>query len=163
MTYHMGEASRAASARLSSQGIVLPDSPGDDIPALPRDITGLDDEGLMDLFVAYTAWNDYAAVQVACARADERAAQRSLDMAEAAATALNWTGGRDDRVAIAKAKVASDPAVLRSREVLDERHAYRSLVEAIAGNVERDAALVSRELTRRTAGSAPRRSSRWTT
>jgi len=163
VNYFMGQTSRDAVARTTTQGIALPNKPNEDIPTLPPDITDVGDDDLMNLFVAYTSWNDYTAVQVAFARVDERSAQRTLDMAEAKAVAVNWSGGRDDRVAITKAKVASDPVVEKAREELDEKHAYRTLVEAIATNVERDAALISRELTRRTSGSTPitRRSSRW--
>lgn len=163
MTYLMGDSSRRAASVISGQGFNTPPKPRYDIPSLPQDITGLGDEDLMDLFVSLTAWMDFIAVQVAMAQVDERASQRDLDIAEASATAANWTGGRDDRVAIAKAKVATDAVVVRCRNDLDERHAYRKLVEALASNVERDAALVSRELTRRTSGGTPvtRRSSRW--
>lgn len=163
MTFLMGESSRKAAATIAGQGFNTPNKPKYDIPSLPQDITSLGDEELMDLFVSLTGWLDYIAVQVAMAQVDERAAQRSLDIAEASATAANWTGGRDDRVSIAKAKVATDVTVVRSREELDERHAYRKLAEALASNVERDAALVSRELTRRTSGGTPitRRASRW--
>lgn len=151
-----------ASDNVRMQGLSLPDIPREEVPSLPRDITSLSDEDLMELFVALTAWNDYTAVQVVFAQVDERDSQRALDMAEARATAANWTGGKEDRVAITKAKVASDPDSAAARERLDYRHAYRKLVEAIAANLERDAAIVSRELTRRTSSSPiTRRSSRW--
>lgn len=157
--------SAEVSSDVAMQGLSLPDMPQKEVPSLPRDITSLSDEDLMELFVALTAWNDYASVQVVFAQVDERDCQRVLDLAEARAVAANWTGGRDDRVAIAKAKIATDDQVVKAREQLDYRHAYRKLVEVIASNVERDAALVSRELTRRTAGatSVVRRSSRWST
>ena len=165
MTYQLGPDASAAASRLARQGLSLPPRPEIEIPNLPRDITELSDEQLMDLFVELTTWNDYISTQVAAAQVDERAAQRLLDVTEANATAANWSGGKDDRVAITKAKVATDSSVAASRDALAERHAYRKLVEALGFNVERDAALVSRELTRRTSGSTPtvRRSSRWST
>ena len=147
------------------QGVNLPLNPGGDIPPLPKDVTSLSEESLMELFVSLTGWSDYASTQAVFAQIDERDAQRNLDMAEASATSTNWTGGRDDRVAIAKAKVASDPGVVAAREVLDARHAYRKLVEVVASNLERDASVVSREITRRTSGASglARRASRWST
>jgi len=165
VTYLLGSDSSAATARLARQGLSLPLRPEFEIPSLPRDITELSDEQLMDAFVELTSWNDYISTQVAAAQVDERAAQRLLDVTEANATASNWSGGRDDRVAITKAKVATDPSVAAAREAFAERHAYRKLVEALGFNVERDAALFSRELTRRTSGATPtaRRSSRWAT
>lgn len=161
------DSERALSAigKLSGSGFTLPTSPEDSIPTLPEDITDLDAEGLMDLFTRLTAWSDYVSAQVAIAQIDEREAQRRVDVAEARATSSNWTGGSGDRVAVMKAKAAADPEVLDAYELLDGRHAYRKLVEVLANNLDRDIVLVSRELTRRTAGSSglPKRKDRWTT
>jgi hypothetical protein len=41
-------------------------------------------------------------------------------------------------------------------DALEEKHAYRKMVEMMLSNQERDITLVSREITRRTAG-GPRR------
>lgn len=162
VSLRMHEQSEHAAALLKKQGFRLTNKPDMSIPVLPEDITSIGDEDLMDLFVELTAWNDYISVQVACAQIDERAAQRVLDYAEATALAGAHGGSSADRVAVSKAKVAIDPEVRRIREDLDEKYAYRKLVETLAGNVERDAALVSRELTRRTSGVTPaRRAQRW--
>ena len=163
--YNFGVDSKAAASTLRQQGLRLPPKPSTDIPLLPGDITEMDDESLMTLFVELTSWNDYISTQVAAAQVDERSAQRILDVTEANATSAGWTGGKEDRVAIAKARISNDPAVVAARSSLDIRYAYRKLVEALSSNVERDAALISRELTRRTSGSAPalRRSNRWST
>jgi UTP-glucose-1-phosphate uridylyltransferase len=138
--------------KLSDKGMSLAAKPKYEVPALPRDITELGDEDLMDLFVMFTAWNDHLSGAVAVAAIEERQAQRATDMAEAKAMLANWKGGTGDRVAIAKAQIAVDPAVVALHEDLDEKHAFRKLVEVLAQNVERDSAVVSRELTRRTAG-----------
>lgn len=138
--------------QLTNSGLALPSKPKYDIPKLPRDITDLPDEDLMDLFVTLTAWSDFLSSQFAVAAIDEREAQRLLDTAEAKAMIGGWKGGSGDRVAIAKANIAVDPSVTAYREDLDTKHAYRKLVETLTQNVERDSALVSRELTRRTAG-----------
>lgn len=157
--------SQAAVSEIRLSGFSLPSSPEDSIPAVPQDITELDDDALMHLFSELTAWSDYVSAQCAIAQIDERDAQRSLDLAEAQATGRHWTGGSGDRVAVMKKKVAEDDDVIRALDTLDERYAYRKLVEVLAGNLDRDIALVSRELTRRTAGSAglPKRKDRWTT
>lgn len=159
------ERSLGAIGQLNGSGFALPPSPEDAIPTLPGDITDLDAEGLMDLFTRLTAWSDYLSAQVAIAQIDEREAQRRVDVAEARATSSNWTGGSGDRVAVMKAKAAADPDVLDAYELLDERHAYRKLAEVLATNLDRDIVLVSRELTRRTAGSSglSKRKDRWTT
>lgn len=158
VSLRMSEASETAAATLKGQGFRVATKPlVDKIPSLPRDITSLVDESLMELFVNITSWVDYLSVQVSLAQIDERAAQRALDLAEATAMADGWSGGRDARVALAKAKLATDPKVVALSEDLDDKHAYRKLIETLANNLDRDAAVVSRELTRRTSTPTPTR------
>jgi hypothetical protein len=149
--------SEEAMELLVSDGLTFPSSPAtsNDIPGLPDDLTLLDDGGLMDLFTQLTAWCDYVGTQHATATIDERDTERRLEVAEANAVTLNWGGTSGERVAIAKAKIALDPDVQALKKELQERYAYRKLVETLFTNLDRDAALVSRELTRRTSGSTP--------
>lgn len=144
--------SEEALKAIAAKGMSLAPKPKYDIPSLPRDITDLGDEDLMDLFVMLTAWNDHLGGQVAVAAIEERQAQRSLDVAEAQAMLSNWKGNSQDRIAVAKAQIAVDATVNQFHEELDQKHAYRKLVEVLSQNVDRDSAVVSRELTRRTAG-----------
>jgi hypothetical protein len=145
--------SEKAIIALNKKGFYIPNKPDYEIPELPRDITELVDEDLMELFVTITAWNDYVAPQLAVAAIDEREADRYVSTLEATALISNWKGGSGDRVTIAKAQIALDPKVIDAKQTLDEKHAYRKLVETLLQNIERDAALVSRELTRRTSNS----------
>ena len=144
--------SESALKAIQAKGMKMAAKPKYDIPPLPRDITDLGDEDLMDLFVMFTAWNDHLSGEVAVAAIEERQAQRAVDMSEAKAMLNNWKGGSQDRVAIAKAQIAVDESVAKLHEELDQKHAFRKLIDVLAQNVERDSALVSRELTRRTAG-----------
>lgn len=139
-----------AAGQLRQNGLLLPNKPHIEIPDLPQDITELDDEGLMELFVVLTAWNGYLAAQVAVAIINERESQRSVDVVEAQAMIRMWKGGTGDRVAIVKAQIAADEAVQELHDKHEEAYAYRKLVEVLSNNVERDSAVVSRELTRRT-------------
>lgn len=136
---------------LYKKGFVLAKKPKVEIPSLPTDITDLSDDSLMELFVLFTSWTDHLASQLAIANIDEREAERTVSAAEAQAMLNNWKGGTGERVAIAKASIAVDPTVQGLVQVLDEKYAYRKLVETLYQSVERDSALVSRELTRRTA------------
>lgn len=142
--------SRKAVEGLKELGFGLSPKPGYDIPELPRDITDLDDEGLMDLFVQFTQWNDHLAGAQALAIINEREAQRAVDHAEAAAMLKNWTGTKGDRVALVKAQIAASDDLKDLYADLDTKYAYRKLIEARTLNVERDSQVVSRELTRRT-------------
>lgn len=157
--------SRKVLESLNSLGVTLSAKPNFSIPDLPRDITELDDEGLMDLFVQFTQWNDHLSGARAVAVINEREAQRILDTVEAQAMLSNWAGTKGDRVAVAKASIAADPKVLELKEDLDTKYAFRKILETRAENVERDSQVVSRELTRRTSdgGGLRARARRFTT
>lgn len=137
-------------ASLNKLGFSLPNKPDFDIPELPRDITELDDEGLMDLFVQFTQWNDYLAGAMAIAIVNERESQRTVDNAEAAALLNNWTGAKGDRVTLVKATIQASDEMKELNHDLDTKYAFRKLIETRTLNVERDSQVVSRELTRRT-------------
>jgi hypothetical protein len=139
-----------AVAALAKKGFRLARKPDFEIPELPTDITDLGDDSLMELFVVLTSWTDHISSQLAIASINEREAERSVSTAESQAMLNNWKGGSGDRVAIAKAQIAADPLVQELVRTLDERYAFRKLVDTLYQSVERDAALVSRELTRRT-------------
>jgi hypothetical protein len=138
---------------LSTKGFIIPSKPTYEIPALPRDITDLNDDDLMELFVELTSWNDYVAPQLAVAAIDEREADRYVSVLEATAMVNHWKGASGERVTIAKANIVIDPKVIEAKEELDSKYAYRKLIETLLQNLERDTALVSRELTRRTSNS----------
>jgi hypothetical protein len=142
--------SRKVLESLSELGITLSAKPDFEIPHLPRDITELDDEGLMDLFVQFTQWNDHLSGARAIAVINEREAERAVDSIEAKCMINNWQGGKNDRVAVAKATIITDPEVEKLKHDLDIKYAFRKLLETRAENVERDSQVVSRELTRRT-------------
>ena len=142
--------SRDVLAAVSELGFSLTPKPEEEIPSLPRDITELDDDGLMDLFVHFTQWNDHLAGAQAIATINEREAQRALDNAEASAMLKNWTGAKGDRIALIKAQIASTKEIQELQHDLDVKYAFRKLIETRTLNVERDSQLVSRELTRRT-------------
>jgi hypothetical protein len=118
---------------------------------MPADITMLSSEQLAEKFTQLTAWADYIASQLAIAQIEERAAQRSLDVAEnKLLVKLMASAGRGDRITLVKAQVSVDDTVLALAQTAEEKYAYRKLVEMMLSNHERDLQLVSREITRRT-------------
>lgn len=142
----------------------FPARPAFEIPRLPIKITDLNDDRLMALFVALTRWTDHLAVAVAEAEITERAAEAILSKAQALVLLGNWAGGRDERVTMAKAQRDVDPEVEKRQELFDVCHAKRKMIQTLYGSTERDAAVVSRELTRRVGRREDhdRRASRWT-
>lgn len=157
--------SRDVLKSISELGFSLTAKPDYEIPTLPRDITELDDEGLMDLFVQFTQWNDHLAGAQALAIINEREAQRNLDTAEAGALMKSWTGAKGDKVTLIKAQIQASEEIKELAHELDVKYAFRKLIETRTLNVERDSQVVSRELTRRTSdgGGMRSRSRRFTT
>jgi len=157
------ESSAAAMKKLSLQGLSLPKQPTDPIPPVPDSLSELGDGPLMELFAQLTGWAGFLSGQLAVSEIDERAAESVLEAAEATAMVRDWGGTRDTRVAVAKAQRQADPAVIEHKQDVANRYAYRKLVAVLFTNIERNAALVSRELTRRTGSleAKPRRESRW--
>ena len=148
--------SEALATIRKTTGISLPEKPYGEMPTLPTDITIMSDEDLMVLFTDFTAWSDYAVSQLAIAAAEEREASRLHDLKKAREIAAG--GGKGTSVTASRAAAEADAAGDGYRA--SERYSFRKILEAIAGNLERDAALLSRELSRRLGDKSPIRNRR---
>lgn len=142
--------SRKVTESLKELGLTLSPKPDYEIPELPRDITLLDDDGLMDLFVQFTQWNDHLSGVRAIAVINEREAERALDTREAQLMLESWASGSKQTVTLQKAALAANTEIISLKDELDTKYAYRKIIENRAETVERDSQVVSRELTRRT-------------
>lgn len=139
--------------QLAQQGLTIPKRVDLDMPTLPPDISAVGDEELMGLFSKLSAFSNFLEAQLACAQIDERRAEKELETAESLEL-LNAHNGKTskDTVTLLKARVASDPQIKKLTEAYEAKYAYRKLIEVMCDNTGRDTVLVSRELTRRTAG-----------
>lgn len=127
------------------------------ITPLPPDITLLSGEQLAEMFTVLTGWADYTAAQLAKAQLEERAAQRALDIKVNRLTVEKLgSATKADKVTLVRAQIAIDEDVIRLGDELEVKYAKRKTLEMMLSNQERDITLVSREITRRTAG-GPRR------
>lgn len=161
--YRMGLASASAYTALKAQGMRFIDKPGDEIPAIPEDLTSLDDQTLMQVYARFVAWAEYAASQCSCAAIDEKNAERrALSLERKEQLALRAQG---HNVTDARNTAKDSEAVSKAFDEHFAAEAYRRLVESVATSVDRAAALISRELTRRTGASAEksRRQGNWLT
>lgn len=158
MTYSMSEIGEEAVQQLERQGFSLPEKPQDpysmeDLLSLPD----LSDEGIIELFAVATSWADYAAAQHALAVISEREYERSAEVAESEV----WASmPAKTPVSESKAALARDDRVAGARHDLDRAMAYRKLLSSLCERYERDAALISREITRRTHELSHKRSRR---
>lgn len=146
---------RAGVGRLIQKGIILPAQPNS-MPMLPNDVTELGEKDLMILWTEFTAWTDYMAVQVAVAYSDEKHYVKKIERMEQRALL------KDGKVTVARAEVKSSDEMEKLVEEWLEAEAYRKLLEALFNNYDRDAALLSRELTRRSSDVRGRKE-RWQT
>jgi hypothetical protein len=147
--------------QLELQDMDLPEKPSTDAQ-LPMDISNLDDRDLMTHLAEFTAWTDYASAQLGLAVISERTAEQKVELAEAEA----WQNApKSKTVAETKAAIVLDPHVQAAKASHMRLYAYRKMVGEVAQRYERDAAVVSRELTRRTSESGPkaRRRDKWAT
>lgn len=124
--------------------------PSDEQVRLPADITAVTSEELGELFTKLTAWTDYIASQLVFAQLEERAILKKKDYAENTMLIKRMGAGvKGERVTTVKAEIAVHQDILDLDREYDEKYAYRKLVEMLLTNHERDLALVSREITRR--------------
>jgi len=135
--------------------------PNAEIPDLPTELTSMSDDLLMELFSRYTAWQNYAAVEMSNAEVAEASAEANVRFVEAQAMVRDW-GGTKDKVTVAKAGMTNDPEVTKARDALLGVYARRKMTQVIYANCERCVFVISRELSRRIGSAgAERRYNRW--
>jgi hypothetical protein len=147
---NLGPVSSLAVKKMAEQNINMwPDQ--SDQPKMPKDISILDSDELSALFTELTAWSNFVAGQLAAAQVDEHVLNKKKDSLEARLF-LDKDNAKvkGERVTLIKAQVAADSRVEDLENQLTHAYAYRKMVEVVANNFERDVALVSREITRRT-------------
>jgi hypothetical protein len=147
---NLGPMSDLAVKKMAAQNINMwPDQ--SDQPKMPKDISLLDSDELSSLFSQLTAWSNFVAGQLAACQVDEHVLNKKKDSLEAQLfLAKDNSKVKGERVTLIKAQVASDPKIMDLEDQLSHAYAYRKMVEVVANNFERDVALVSREITRRT-------------
>jgi len=147
---NLGPVSKEAVRKMADQNINMwPDQ--SEQPKMPKDISVLDSDELSQLFTQLTAWSNYVAGQLAAAQVDEHVLNKKKDSLEAKLFLdKDNSKVKGERVTLIKAQVAADPRIMDLEDELTTAYAYRKMVEVIANNFERDVALVSREITRRT-------------
>ncbi len=149
MTELQGTESLELILNLKKANLLLSTRASVDRPQIPQDITGIDDDGLMELWARVSAYSDFVATQVACAQIDEKYAENNLEL-EIAKLEISMPKEVKETAAYRKAKILTSPTIEGLQNTLLARHAYRKLIEVISSSLSKDSALLSRELTRRT-------------
>jgi hypothetical protein len=139
----------AAKKELAKNELELPARPTYDIPRLPLNLTDLDDKRLMNLLVKFNRYQDHIAGELALCWINEHSAETQLELTKARHLASTWTGTSGDRVAVQKAEATIDPDVINVDKAHAKFKAKRQLYTVMVESLARDAAVVSREVSRR--------------
>ena len=109
----------------------------------------------MDLFVKFTRWTDFFQSQLAIEEIFEHHAEMEIRKLEGLYLTRNRPEKASEAVTWVRAAMESDPEIRSSRDALKLYYARRKLKQMLFESAERDAAVVSRELTRRTDAKSP--------
>ena len=141
----------------------LPERPGSDMPTLPLELDDLTDASLMSVYSETVAWVNYAKAELAKAEILEEGALSALRQTEAFALISQWDDtNKGDTVTMAKARRDVDPEVVDNGNKHREARAYRKMVDTVFDRCERNATVLSRELSRRISMTPVERRLQWT-
>ena len=136
------------------------DQPSYDLPDLPTNVSDLTDDTLMELFVQFTGWQNYAAMQLAETEVNEEKEDARVRYLEASGMVRAF--GPKVKVTEVRAEIALDPEIVKAKDDAFTAYAKRKMIKVIYENCERCVFVVSRELSRRIgAAGSERRTSRW--
>ena len=142
-------------------GVEEPEAPDFGIPRLEPILDELGDKQLMELFVKLTRWADYFANELAIEEIAERCADSEVRRLEGLYMIAHKPARASEAVTWVRAQMESDTEIQTAREALRIHYARRKLKQMLFENAQRDAALVSRELTRRTDTGTINRGADW--
>jgi hypothetical protein len=164
VTYYSSSLGDDALDSIKQQGFALPVKPAQDRPELPDDLSDLDDESLTQLMKEFTAWGDYASAQVGLAVITERECEMELELITADVWQKTLKVEPKTSVTVLKTVALTVESVAKARRTYEDAYAYRRLISDVADRFEKDALVLSRELTRRTQmefGARTRRRDKW--
>ena len=151
-----------AREQLETKGLRIPSRPKGESPEIDPDddYAAWSDHEVIAEMQVFTRWADYLVVQLALAEASEATAERfHRRVRDVAMLQIEAPKGQ---ILAAKAAAALSDEVIEAEDEAAQAKVYRKLLEGLYENVIRDAALLSRELTRRVGREGPeRRDRRW--
>lgn len=141
------EASQKALSTLESQGLTVNKHYGYDAPSLPKDITGMDDEELMDLYTKYVAYLEFINLQAWCAQVDKSEAEKDMVLERARKKLELKAAGK--AVALLDAEVEVNDLYRTATDLYRELANYHGLLSIMSEKLSKDISLINREITRR--------------
>ena len=143
----IAEASSRALEKLKSQGLSINGSYGYDAPSLPKDVTSMSDEDVMDLYAKYVAYLEFINLQLWCAEVDKAEAEKDMNLNRARKKLELKNSGK--AVAMIDAEVEIDLGYRVTADKYQELSNYHGLVQIISDKLSKDISFINREITRR--------------
>lgn len=119
-----------------------------EMPVIPKYISRLTNEQVMELWREVTAWYFYFSVQTADAEAAERFVESQADELQKHVMA-NTTREKGETITIMKIKASQDPKLIELKDQLQSAYALRKGLKARLDAFSHVENFLSRELTRR--------------
>lgn len=170
LTWEAAKETLQAKAEVEKMGIEFAPQPDGASPVLPPDPTALDDSQLMVAFTNFMGWVDFSATQLGFAEVDERMFDAMLEKRRDLLLLRSMPSSealrkREDTMTRVKAEVDTHAEMVELQQQHAEAYARRKLLTTVYERYDRDAFVLSREITRRGGGQDPklRRQSRWST
>lgn len=141
------DASNRALDKLRKQGLAVTEVYSYDPPALPKDITGLSDEDVMDLYAKYVAYLEFINLQMWCAQTDRDESEKAMILEKARKKLSMKAAGK--AVALIDAEIEVDEDYRAKADLFQELSNYHSLIEIMSEKLSKDISFINREITRR--------------
>src|ERR1700761_5291381 len=132
-------------AALVDLGVKEPVQPANELPELPQDIAGVSDTELMSLYVGLTKWAGFFSMQLAIDEVKEDLSTKLVKRTEN----LFMLTAPGKTATEKKCAMEEDEKILKVREAQEVVYAHKSFIKVFYDNSVRDAAVCSRELSRR--------------
>jgi hypothetical protein len=143
----LADASKRAIDKLKGQGLTLNEGYSYDPPALPEDVTSVDDDELMDMYAKYVAYLEFINLQMWCANTDKAEAEKEMTLIKAKKKLSMKASGT--AVALLDAEIEVDEDYRTSADKFQELSNYHGLINIMSGKLSKDISFINREITRR--------------
>lgn len=147
MELRLNKISRETIKAAEEQGLKVVYSFEYDAPTLPKDITDITEEQLMDLYSKYVSYLDFINTQAWCAKVDAADAEKEVDLEKARKKIMMKESGQ--AVALIDSYIEIDDTYNELKDVCQSLKNYHSLVQLLSEKTLKDISFINREISRR--------------
>lgn len=147
MELRLNKTSREVIQTAEAQGLKVVYSYEYDAPSLPKDITDITEEQLMDLYSKYVSYLDFINTQAWCAKVDAADAEKEVDLEKARKKIMMKESGQ--AVALIDSHIEIDKTYNELQEACQNLKNYHSLVQLLSEKTLKDISFINREISRR--------------